>query len=537
VRIEPVTDPQVVGVARRAAQQEVANQVQQARAAGQLKGVSEEQLLPMVRAAEEQALLKELWASGQAAGWKKHDEQLPLLQGLSRGLQLAMAPVLPLLGDGPGLAVPMLTLTVTALEECEGLRIRTEVVPIPVWQLPLPGGEQLELVLVPAGTYEIGSPEGEDGRDIYTQFRQQCEGVDVEALRRFQLREFALVRHPISRAQWQAVVGGVGKIELDLKEAPGAAMLESLWDRHGQPGEIAIASVSWNQCQEWLRRLNRWLQEQWQPLGGRGEAPQLALPSESQWEAACRGPLDRSGGQASPFHFGETLDRQLGLLRRHHPSLWPRPQGKQAKAALGEWQQRSGEPPGPGGAPWSTPGVVRRSMAPRSGGRCAGGRKCSGGPRPEAGKCSPRTRVQAAARRGVEQHSPQRPRGDADRQPPGRRRRPRRRPPWLFRPPRFPSWHLSPFALGPWLLALPWLLVCWNWRRRRLDFCCGPRRFRWAVNKVLNEGGSPSCCAAGRGTTLPTTPARPCGTATTRTTTTPTSASALAVSPPQHPSP
>ena len=51
------------------------------------------------------------------------------------------------------------------------------------------------------------------------------------------------------------------------------------------------------------------------------------------------------------------------------------------------------------------------------------------------------------------------------------------------------------------------------------------------------EGGSPSCCAGARGSTIRTTPAPPSGTATTRSTSTPTLASVPAASPPQHPSP
>jgi hypothetical protein len=54
---------------------------------------------------------------------------------------------------------------------------------------------------------------------------------------------------------------------------------------------------------------------------------------------------------------------------------------------------------------------------------------------------------------------------------------------------------------------------------------------------VTHEGGSFSCCAAAPGSTILTTPARPCGTATTRTTSTPTLAYGPAVSLPQHPSP
>jgi formylglycine-generating enzyme required for sulfatase activity len=237
-----------------------------------------------------------------AAGWAEHDARLPLLQGASRGLQLAASAELPLFGSGPGLVVPMLTLT--ALEEGDGLRIVTEVVEVPVWQLPLPAGEQLELVLVPAGEYTIGSPRAEAGRDVYSQVRQKCEGVDVEALRPVRLRGFALVRQPISQGQWRAVVEAVAAGERELEAAPGKASLESLWERHGQPGALAVDSISWNDSKEWLQRLNRWLNENWRELGGGGEAPRLALPSESQWEVACRG----DAKPPTPFHFGATLD-------------------------------------------------------------------------------------------------------------------------------------------------------------------------------------------------------------------------------------
>jgi formylglycine-generating enzyme required for sulfatase activity len=178
------------------------------------------------------------------------------------------------------------------------------VVEVPVWQLPLPAGEQLELVLVPAGEYTIGSPKTEAGRDLYSQVSQKCEGIDVEALRSVRLKQFALLRQPISQGQWRAVVEAVGASERELEAAPGQATPESLWERHGQPGELAVDGVSWNDSKEWLQRLNRWLDEQWRELGGGGEAPRLALPSESQWEAACRA----DAKPPTPFHFGATLD-------------------------------------------------------------------------------------------------------------------------------------------------------------------------------------------------------------------------------------
>ncbi len=244
------------------------------------------------------------------AGWKQHDEHLPLLQGAAQGLQLAASAGLPLLGSGPGRVVPMLTLT--ALEETGGLHITTEVVEVAVWRLPLPGGEQLELVAIPGGEHTIGSPADERDKaavlNWFAGIRDGCrdprtgEPLDLEAERRVELAPFWLLRHPISQRQWLAVVKAVEAVERELDESPGGAKAESLWDLYGQPGELAVNQVSWNDCQEWLRRLNRWLSEQWLVLGGTGEPLQLALPGEGQWEAACR------AGTATPFHFGDTLD-------------------------------------------------------------------------------------------------------------------------------------------------------------------------------------------------------------------------------------
>jgi formylglycine-generating enzyme required for sulfatase activity len=233
------------------------------------------------------------------AGWAEHDRRLPLLQGAARALQLAAAADLPLLGNGHRRPVPMLSLT--ALQEGEGLRLRSEVLEREVWKLPLPAGEQLELVGVPGGAYLIGSPQTEDGRDFYNAFYPNSEGVNFEAQRKLHLKEFAMARQAITQAQWRAVAS-LPRLERDLDPNPGSFATKNLWEAHGQPGGFPVDSVSWNDCQEWLDRLNRWLLEQWSDLGGQGDAPQLALPGEGQWEAACR------AGASTPFHFGDTLD-------------------------------------------------------------------------------------------------------------------------------------------------------------------------------------------------------------------------------------
>jgi formylglycine-generating enzyme required for sulfatase activity len=310
VLIEVEFDPAVVAEVTNA----VDGYVQQLATAGRLEGMSEELIARSRQDLVEWELSRRPCDSGSAPGWADHDALLPLLQGASRGLQLALSAELPLLGSGKEKRLPMLTLT--ALEEGNGLRICSEVVEVPVWQLPLPGGEQLELVLVPAADYQIGSPEAENGRTVYKDIRSKCDPgeVEVEARRTVRLQAFALVRHPISQAQWRAVLESMAEDKRgSLKPGPGTFRAEDLWECHGQPGGLPVDSVSWYASQEWLRALNGWLADQWpswvEDNPGMTAVPaRLDLPNESQWEAACRADADTDTDNPTPFHFGATLD-------------------------------------------------------------------------------------------------------------------------------------------------------------------------------------------------------------------------------------
>jgi formylglycine-generating enzyme required for sulfatase activity len=108
-------------------------------------------------------------------------------------------------------------------------------------------------------------------------------------------------RHEITQTQWRAVAE-LPQVERELNPNPGSYKAEGLWESHAQPGYLPVNNVRWHDCQEWLIRVNHWLLSHWQELGKMGEAPQLTLPSESQWEVACR------AGADTPFHFGDTLD-------------------------------------------------------------------------------------------------------------------------------------------------------------------------------------------------------------------------------------
>ena len=217
---------------------------------------------------------------------------LPLAQGTSRALSLLASNKLPLWGSGPGRAVPMASLT-----RVNGA-VSTTVAKTAVWRIPLPEGEHIELVEIPAGSYKIGSEPTENGRDEYGLVFPECNGVDVEAERNVELQAFGMGRFPITHSQWASVA----RLEADdnhreLNPSPSAARASELWPRFAQPGTMPVDSVSWVDCQEWLRRLNQWL------VGELGDgAPQLSLPSESCWEVACR------AGTSTAYHWGDNID-------------------------------------------------------------------------------------------------------------------------------------------------------------------------------------------------------------------------------------
>jgi formylglycine-generating enzyme required for sulfatase activity len=234
--------------------------------------------------------------------WEAHDEVLFTLQGLSRGIQISAAADLPTIGNNrPGRKVPMLSLR--ALDQPSGLFVRTHIEHVEVWKLPLPNDLFLEVVAIPAGTYIIGSPLQEFGRsEAYKDFRTGCDHIDVEALRVRSIKAFYLSRYPITQLQWRTVVEICPTIKRILDPAPGRGKAEGLWDQYAQKDCIAIDGVEWEDCKEWVERVNFWLQRNWPSKADERCIPCLDLPSESQWEAACR------AGSAEAFHFGDTID-------------------------------------------------------------------------------------------------------------------------------------------------------------------------------------------------------------------------------------
>jgi formylglycine-generating enzyme required for sulfatase activity/tRNA A-37 threonylcarbamoyl transferase component Bud32 len=127
----------------------------------------------------------------------------------------------------------------------------------------------LEMVSVPGGTFLMGSPNDRGDSDEKPQHRVT-------------LASFYIGKFPVTQAQWTAVAA-LPEIKIFLD--PDAARFKG----PNRP----VENVSWYEAVEFCARLSR-------KTGKR-----YRLPSEAQWEYACR------GGTQTPFHFGETITSEL----------------------------------------------------------------------------------------------------------------------------------------------------------------------------------------------------------------------------------
>jgi formylglycine-generating enzyme required for sulfatase activity len=137
---------------------------------------------------------------------------------------------------------------------------------------------KLELVWCPAGTFTMGSPTNEKGRD------------DDETQHRVTLTKgFWLGKYEVTQGQWQALMGGNPS---HFKNAGADAPVES---------------VSWEDCQEFLKKLNA------RAIADGAEGHTFRLPTESEWEYACR------AGTETALYTGD-----IRVLGKHNaPALDP----------------------------------------------------------------------------------------------------------------------------------------------------------------------------------------------------------------------
>jgi len=135
----------------------------------------------------------------------------------------------------------------------------------------LGNGVELEMVLIPGGTFLMGAPKGEaESRDS----EKPQHSVTVPP--------FGMGRYPVIQAQWRAVAA-LPQINRVLTPDPSG------FKGDNRP----VEQVSWLDAVEFCSRLSRHTKRDYR------------LPTEAQWEYACR------AGTPTPFHFGATVTTDL----------------------------------------------------------------------------------------------------------------------------------------------------------------------------------------------------------------------------------
>ena len=136
----------------------------------------------------------------------------------------------------------------------------------------LGNGVTLEMVKIPTGKFMMGSPETEPGRYPHESPQHY---VDVP--------EFFMGKYLVTQAQWETVIGKNNFWQVIMGNNP------SRFKGENHP----VENVSWYDATEFCRKLSQ--------ITGK----KYSLPSESQWEYACR------AGTTTPFYFGETITSEL----------------------------------------------------------------------------------------------------------------------------------------------------------------------------------------------------------------------------------
>ena len=117
---------------------------------------------------------------------------------------------------------------------------------------------KLEMVLIPAGKFKMGSPESEKDRD-------KDETQHEVTL----TKPFCMGKYEVTQEQWTAVMGN------NPSSTKGA--------------KLPVTDVSWEDCQEFIKKLNA------KTDGG------YRLPTEAEWEYACR------AGTSTAYSFGDVI--------------------------------------------------------------------------------------------------------------------------------------------------------------------------------------------------------------------------------------
>lgn len=136
----------------------------------------------------------------------------------------------------------------------------------------------MKLVLIPAGEFLMGSPEGEFANRFGEQPQHRVRIT----------KPFWLGRYEVTQAEYSQV----------METNPSGFSDKGEWKEKVvglDPRRFPVENVSWDDAVEFCRKLSALPAE-------RSAGRVYRLPTEAEWEHACR------AGTTGPFHFGDQLN-------------------------------------------------------------------------------------------------------------------------------------------------------------------------------------------------------------------------------------
>jgi formylglycine-generating enzyme required for sulfatase activity len=152
------------------------------------------------------------------------------------------------------------------------------------------GGVPLEMVEIPAGTFQMGSSESDmqaalsdfKRHSYYPSVADKYLNFPTDETPQHQVRvpRFYMGKYEVTQAQWRAVASWP-KVKIDLNPEERLAIYKG--------DDLPVEYLSWDEAVEFCARLSK------------GAGREYRLPSEAEWEYAAR------AGTQTPFAFGETI--------------------------------------------------------------------------------------------------------------------------------------------------------------------------------------------------------------------------------------
>ena len=214
---------------------------------------------PTVRLATEQEIEQDLWNvirdSHDAQDFKDYIKSYPA----GRFLQLAQRQLRVLTAAPPVQLASIKPEPVLPVVPPQAPQAATVPAPRPAAPAPLACAECPEMVVIPAGSFEMGSNDYDGEKPPH----------------RVSIKSFALGKYEVTQGQWKAVMGS------------NPSSFEECGDN------CPVEQVSWDDIQQYIQKLNA------------SSGQQYRLPSEAEWEYAAR------AGSNGKWSFGND-DAQLG---------------------------------------------------------------------------------------------------------------------------------------------------------------------------------------------------------------------------------